>query len=447
MGVIDRLRGVERPRVVVLGMDGVPYSLLTEHPARFEHLTSLIEDGSATSIDGVIPPESSASWPSLTTGMNPGETGVYGLLDRELDTYQTYITESGDVQVPHVWDYVTQAERQATVINVPVTHPPQRNLQRMVAGFLAPDIERAVYPRSLASILESLDYRIDVDATLARDGNMRGFLENAYETIDARFEAFAHFLDMQDWDLFFGVFMTPDRVNHFLYGDYLDGGPFREDFLSFYEQLDTYIGALRSRLPADTVLLVVSNHGFSSLTHEVQTNRWLRESGWLTYQTESPTDLTDIGDQTQAYALPPGRFYLNLADREPRGTVAEHEYELVRDRLREALLDWTGPNGEQVIDSVVTRERVYRGRHVDLAPDLVAIPAAGFELQASFKGDGPTFMTSNRTGMHKLQDACLLIDRPDIDLSQATIFDVAPTILSMLGIEFERGEFDGVRLL
>lgn len=446
MGVINRLRGIERPRVVVLGLDGVPFSLIDAHPDRFEHLSSLIDEGSATSIESVVPPESSASWPCITTGMNPGETGVYGLVDRELGTYQTYFTASGDVQVPHVWDYVANADLDATVVNVPVTHPPQRNLQRMIAGFLAPDIDRAVYPRSLAETLRSLGYRIDVDATLARDGDITAFLENAYETIDARFEAFAHFIDLQDWDLFVGVFMAPDRVNHFLYGEYLEDGPHLEDFLAFYEQLDTYIGALRSRLPDDTTLMVVSNHGFDRLHYEVQVNRWLRETDWLTYDDTSPSDLADIDEATKAYSLQPGRFYLNLVGREAEGIIAEEEYELVRDQLKEALLQWSGPEGESVIDRVVTRESVYRGPHVDLAPDVIAIPSPGFDLQASFKGEGPIFERTNRTGMHRAADACLIIDQPAIELSQATVFDVAPTILSMLNIEFERGDFDGVSL-
>ncbi|MFW6153432.1 MAG: alkaline phosphatase family protein, partial [Halobacteriota archaeon] len=334
-----------------------------------------------------------------------------------------------------------------TVVNVPVTHPPQRNLQRMVAGFLAPDIERAVYPQRLAEVLRALDYRIDVDATLAQDGDLQAFLEDAYETLDARFEVFAHFIDLDDWDLFVGVFMTPDRVNHFLYGDYLDDGPFREDFLAFYEQLDTYVGAIRSRLAEDVTLVIVSDHGFDRLEHEVQVNHWLEERGWLDYDDTEPTDLVDVSGRTRAYSLAPGRFYLNLEDREPRGRVPETEYEPVRDALADELLDWTGPEGRPVIDRVVRRESVYRGPHLDLAPDLVAIPASGFDLKAAFEHGRPQFTPTTRTGMHRVGDAALLIDDPTVELEEASIYDVTPTILRLLGLEGDRGAFDGVSLV
>ncbi|HKL27636.1 MAG TPA: alkaline phosphatase family protein, partial [Natrialbaceae archaeon] len=78
MGLFDRLRGDDAPRVAFFGIDGVPYSLLSEHRDEFEHLAALADEGSAGPIDSIVPPESSACWPALTTGKNPGETGVYG---------------------------------------------------------------------------------------------------------------------------------------------------------------------------------------------------------------------------------------------------------------------------------------------------------------------------------------------------------------------------------
>lgn len=447
MAMLDRFRDSTPGRVAVLGLDGVPFSLLKNHPDRFEHLHSLGDAGRLTSIESVVPPESSVAWSCLASGLNPGETGVYGLLNREINSYETYVTAAGDVQAPRVWDLATAAGRKATVLNVPVTYPPQRNLQRMVSGFLAPDIDRAVYPDSLGSTLRSLGYVLDVDATLGQRGRLEAFLEAASDTLDARFEAFAHFLDRDDWDLFVGVFMTPDRVNHFLYGPYLDGGPQREDFLAFYEQLDTYVGALRSRLAEDVTLLLVSDHGFGPLEHEVETNRWLRERGWLNFERDDSTDLGHLDDSTRAYSLAPGRFYLNLQGREPRGTVPDTEYEVVREELAHELREWTAPDGDTVLETVVPREEHYRGPHLDLAPDLVALPADGFDLQAAFSTPEGTFHGSPRTGTHRREGALLGIDRPDVDVESAEPYDLVPTILDVLEVEFDRSTFDGTSLL
>ena len=89
MGLFDRIRGGDDPRVAFFGIDGVPYSLITDNPDEFENLTALMDEGSGGAIDSIVPPESSACWPALTSGVNPGETGVYGFQDRENGSYDT----------------------------------------------------------------------------------------------------------------------------------------------------------------------------------------------------------------------------------------------------------------------------------------------------------------------------------------------------------------------
>ncbi len=447
MGLFDRLRGDGGPRVAFVGIDGVPHSLIADNPDVFENLHALADDGSAAPIDSIVPPESSACWPALTTGVNPGETGVYGFQDREVGSYDTYVPMGGDVQATRLWDRVTDAGREATVLNVPVTFPPQRDVQRMVSGFLSPDVEKASYPDEVAETLEAHDYRIDVNAKLGHDDDKAEFVENAHETIEARYEVFDHYLSGDDWDLFFGVFMTTDRVNHFLFEDYEADGEYREEFLSFYEQVDDYLGRLRETLDDDVTMVVASDHGFTTLNYEVHFNAWLEREGWLSYEDDDHEELGDIADETRAYSLIPGRFYVNLEGREPRGSVPEEDYEAVRGELRDALESLEGPDGRPVVDRVVTSEEAFRGDHADIAPDLVAIPNHGFDLKAGFKGHDEVFDTGPRNGMHSFDNATLLVDDPDARIEDADLFDVAPTVLDLMDVEVDRTAFDGRSLV
>jgi predicted AlkP superfamily phosphohydrolase/phosphomutase len=447
MGLFDRLRGEDAPRVAFIGIDGVPYSLLADHPDEFENVAALAKKGAGGAIDSIVPPESSACWPALTTGVNPGETGVYGFQDREVGSYDTYVPMGRDVQAERLWDRVHDQGRNATVLNVPVTFPPQRDVQRMVSGFLSPDIEKAAYPDSLRDYLQSIDYRIDVDAKLGHDDDKTAFIEDAHETIDARFEAFEHYLKEDDWDLFFGVFMTTDRVNHFLFKDYEQQGEYYEEFMDFYRKVDEYIGKIRTMLPDDVTLVVASDHGFTTLNYEVHCNRWLQEEGWLEYENDDHEELADIADGTRAYSLIPGRFYINLEGREPRGSVPESEYEATRDELKEQLLALEGPDGNPVADRVVERNAAFRGDHEDIAPDLVVIPNHGFDLKSGFSPGGEVFDTGPRNGMHSFDNATLLVDDPDVSISDADLYDIAPTMLKLLDIDFGRAEFDGASLL
>ena len=448
MGLFDRIRGGEdAPRVAFVGIDGVPHTLLSEYPEEFPNFAAIADEGTAGAIESIVPPESSACWPSLTTGKNPGETGVYGFQDREIDSYDTYVPMGRDVQAERLWDRVQDANRNATVMNVPVTFPPQRTVQRMVSGFLSPGLEKAAYPDELRETLSGLDYRIDVNAKLGHQEDKTEFIEDAHETIDARYEAFKHYFDADDWELFFGVFMTTDRVNHFLFEDYEKNGEYYEEFMEFYRKLDRYVGDLRERLADDVTLVIASDHGFTTLEHEVHFNQWLENEGWLSFESDEHSELGDIADDARAYSLIPGRFYINLEGREPRGSVPQEEYEEVRAELKAELEALEGPDGQKVCDRVVEKEDAFRGNHDDIAPDLVAIPNHGFDLKSGFKGYGKVFDKGPRNGMHSFDNATLYVDDPDATISDANLYDIAPTILDLMEVEYDRGEFDGASLI
>ena len=444
MGLFDRLRGDDGPRVAFFGIDGVPYSLIADNEETFENLHEMATGGS---IDSIVPPESSACWPSLTTGVNPGETGVYGFQDREVGSYDTYVPMGQDVQATRLWSRVDNAGGEATVMNVPVTFPPDRDVKRMVSGFLSPGVEKAAYPDELRQTLEDLDYQIDVNAKLGHEDDKTEFIEDAHRTLDARFEAFKHYIEEGDWSLFFGVFMTTDRVNHFLFKHYAEDGEYKEEFLEFYSKLDEYLGTLRGLLDDETTMVVASDHGFTSLDYEVKCNIWLEENGWLSFEDDDHDSLGDISDDTRAYSLIPGRFYINLEGREPRGSVPEEEYESVRAELKAELEALEGPEGRPVADRVVTSEDAFRGEHDDIAPDLVVIPNDGFDLKSGFSGGEKVFDTGPRNGMHSFENACLFIDDADATVENADLYDIAPTLLDALDIEIDRGDFDGASLL
>ena len=448
MGLFDRLRGNDTPRVAFVGIEGLPYDLVADEPETFPTLAAIADAGDAGAIDSIVPPESSACWPALTSGVNPGETGVYGFQDREIGSYDTYVPMGRDVQATRIWDRATAAGLDATVLNVPVTFPPQRDLQRTVAGYLSPDVDSAAHPEELRSYLESTGYTLSVNAKLGHRDDKSAFLEDARETLDGRAALFERYVDRDDWDLFVGVFTAPDRVNHFLWRDYREAGRYHDAFVDFYAALDAHLATLRDALADDVTLVVGSTHGFASLEYDVYCNEWLEQTGWLSYGDDDHTALVDIDGDTRAYSLMPGRFYLNLEGREPNGVVPESAYDTVRAELAATLETWEGPNGEPVVDRVVERETAFRGDHDEIAPDLVALPNPGFDLKAGFRPRDRVFDPDGpRTGMHTFEDAALFIDHPAATVGDADLLDVAPTLLTLLDVEYDRGVFDGATLV
>jgi len=240
--------------------------------------------------------------------------------------------------------------------------------------------------------------------------------------------------------------MSTDRVNHFLFGDYANDGEYKQEFLEFYRTLDEYIGEIRDSLDDDTTLIVASDHGFTELQWEANCNKFLADEGWLSYEDDDHDSLGDIDDETRAYSLIPGRFYLNLEGREPEGVVPESEYEAVRDELRSDLESLTGPDGRQVCKRIVDGEDAFDGAHDEIAPDLVVIPADGFDLKSGFGDKEAVFTEGPRNGMHKFENSLLYTTDPDVVVAGSNLFDVTPTILDLMDVDADAA-FDGESLL
>ena len=82
-----------------------------------------------------------------------------------------------------LWDRVTDAGPDATVLNVPVTFPPSTRVQQMVSGFLLSDLDSATSDDELRETLERFECQIDVNAKLGHDDDKTDFIENAHATL------------------------------------------------------------------------------------------------------------------------------------------------------------------------------------------------------------------------------------------------------------------------
>ena len=84
----------DRPRVVVLGFDGmdprIAHKLLEE--GRMPNFQRLREKGTFSRLETSIPPQSPVAWSNFITGCNPGAHGIYDFMGREPDTYLPFLS-------------------------------------------------------------------------------------------------------------------------------------------------------------------------------------------------------------------------------------------------------------------------------------------------------------------------------------------------------------------
>lgn len=427
-------------KAVVLGIDGVPYSLLSRFikDGIMPNLANLAKKGTLTTMTASIPEVSSTSWSTFMTGVNPGKHGIYGFVELQKRTYKWRFPDSNDIKSDTLWDIAGRNGKKSIVLNVPSTYPAKELKGTLTAGFVALDLKKATYPEAAYEYLKSIEYRIDVDTQKAQE-SLGALAEDIDKTFSIRKKTILHFLDNHEWDLFIGVITETDRLHHYLWIALQDEGHLQHNFfLNFYKKLDAFIGEMYSRTGDDIPFIMISDHGFTTIKKEVYINCWLKEKGYLKLKKGNPDSFEEIHEDSKVFALDPARFYIHLKGKYLFGSVEAHEYEGLRQRLKEELLSLV-IDGEKVIRTVMFKEDIYNGSLYDDAPDFVALPNDGYDLKGSINKNhvaGKGFLT----GGHTREDAFFFINRK-IKGRDINIIDVGPTVISLLGIK--ENSFDG----
>jgi predicted AlkP superfamily phosphohydrolase/phosphomutase len=299
------------------------------------------------------------------------------------------------------------------------------------------------------------------DHDALKDGHVdeEAFLDQCDQAWEEREAMMLHELDRLDEGFFFCLFDTPDRVQHMFWRFREPDHPanrdgFRPGFEHVvdeqYRRCDAIVEKVLDYVDDETLLVVLSDHGFKSFRRGVHLNTWLFDRGYLALQQgvrpgEEAGDLFRHVDwtRTKAYALGLGGIYLNRAGREQQGAVPAEEAAEVNAVLAEALAGLVDPQtGSPAVRRVVPREQAYRGPYVEEAPDLLVHFADGYRSSWTTAlgglGDGHfEDNTARWAGDHIIDPALvpgiLLMNRP-FRTESPQLADLAPTILHSLGV-------------
>jgi predicted AlkP superfamily phosphohydrolase/phosphomutase len=419
-------------RLVIIGIDGAPYGLMKNLSDRgvMPNFKQLRKDGTFVKMRSSIPEVSSVSWSSIITGRNPGEHGIYGFTRMMEGTYTLSFPSFRDLKAPAFWQ---MDGRKHVVVNVPFTYPAQPIDGVHISGFVALDLEKAIYPRTYLQKLREFNYRVDIDAEKGHKSKLLLFKE-LFATLEARVKTYRYFWDAINWDVFTLVFTGSDRVEHFLWDAYENvTHECHEQFLDFFRKIDEVIGEIHNKLGEKDVLVVLSDHGMEGVKFSVNLNPYLVQEGLLLLENEPNKRFNSIKEGTTAFVLDPGRVYLNRVGRYPRGCVSKEREEEVLNELVDTFKRLKY-KGENVMKRVYKKEEIYRGRFLDQAPDLVLVSNSGFGLKAGlFKEE--VFEADPLKGKHTPHDAFLLV-KGEIEIpANPSVED----IVGMLGLVRENG--------
>ncbi|WP_415381176.1 alkaline phosphatase family protein [Halosimplex sp. TS25] len=458
----------------VLGLDGVPWSLLQGWIAEGElpNLTRLIEEGAAGPLESTTPATTALAWPSIATGTRPDKHGIYGF--RKITaSYTPQMYTSHDRRQPALWDVLSPA----VVGNVPMTYPAQSIDGKLVSGMMTPEIndQFASPPELGRELLDRVpDYEVGLDWSeyVGREDEL---LSDLSALVEKRRQLMRLLMETDDWRLFFFVYTAPDRLQHLVWDEAV--------LLEHYRQLDDIVGEVIEYVERlDATLYVVSDHGFGPLSKFVASNRVFETEGLLSRQEGTGTQslLTRLGvsrnrivsllskagisgesivntvperllrvvgrqfpgddvlfdvdySETEVFTYDHGCLYVNDTDRFVDGCVAPEDREAVKAEVKAALSGITDP--ETGKSPVTVRDGDDLFPTDPHSPDLVVETGPEYESTGRLSQD--TFVApGEKTASHR-SEGIMIAWGPNVQEGgapiDASVYDVAPTLLHDLG--------------
>lgn len=469
---------------------------------RMPTLAGLIGRGTRARLRTTVPPVSAPAWVTFLTGKQPGKHGVFNFQNLDARRYSGFsetLVNSSFFRGTTLLDHLGRLRKARTLAyRVPMTFPPWEIPNGVVvSGPPVPDRRKAyASPASVAAGLGTVSPFGHDELNAAQKGRDVAAIDacNRFE-LDLLERTTATSL-ADGTELVITFTGIPDGLHHNFWYTYDPASPLHEPDAPaalrniverWYEEIDATLGRLLAPLPSSLPIMVISDHGGGPApTRHVNLNAVLRAHGYLTAASAGRAQMASgvrrlvdgarrkvpgkmwlkrnlparfqrglrglrnatgaiAWERTRAYAIP--IFYpitgvwLNLDGRQPRGTVkAGAEYERLRDELIALLGAVTHPEtGAPLVTAVWRREEVYRGPHVEDAPDLIVRTApgyhGGFEVEQVLT-DVPLATLHAVNGSHTDEGIFIAAGGPfraGAELHAPSLVDVLPTALHLIG--------------
>lgn len=461
-------------RIVIVGVDGLsPYIVR-------KFLTPILDDSISATLKSVTPPITAPAWLSLATGLNPGKTGVVDFLNTiDPERRKLKPVSSSVYKGFSIWDYASIAGYRVGVVDYPMLYPPYPINGAMLSGFLSP--KWVSYPSSLADEMHAklgphwnhVYFAIDRkynDATV--------FLEELLKSFERKIKWSLYLLYRRDWDLFIDVISHSDwlfhRCWHILDPSHktaLKIKELREEAANteirrlidiFFDMLAKYIAEVKAHA-LNTI--IVSDHGFGPLNYIVNTAKLLKNLRLTKFNLLNPfIRLHGLTNRVKWFLNPKAfgktPFELDIGPYDVIDYNKSIVYILPHDELIMALYinkEYRGKRPEilayikskikeltSIPVSLIDLHELYKGPRTSLLPDALVV-IQNYSSYFEFKPYNNYLLQGNckrrYTGTHRANGVFIAsgvnfkrsYDKEPFT-KEISLLDVAPTILSLLGI-------------
>jgi len=488
---------------MIIGLDGATWDIL--RPLALDGtlptLGRLIREGAQGDLTTTIPPVSASAWVSFATGKNPGKHGLVDFVFPKQDGYQVLVSNVSYRASKALWNFVNEAGGKVGVVSVPITFPPEHVDGFMISSFLAPSQDSPyIYP---AELKEELKENVGEYPLILFEGHRSGradlFVEDMRSFDVGRARAARYLVENKEWDLFCFVFESTDTLQHELWHlmdpshprhDHAKAEATKDAIVGFYRDIDAELGEIIAAAGEDTLVAIMSDHGFGAFHRFFHVNNWLCQLGLMRFKRTplsllkhllyrlgyTPMNVLKIvaalklsnlrkrvkrgrgrgllrklflsfedvdWSRTKAFAVGNfGQVYINTAGQRSQGCVQPgEEYEALRDRIAREALDLVDPEtGEHVIKYAHRREEIFEGPCLEKMPDIILHTDRSRYVSfghADFGSNRVIEPSYGQTGHHNMTGILALAGKgigAGTTVKGARIIDIAPTALYAMGL-------------
>jgi predicted AlkP superfamily phosphohydrolase/phosphomutase len=427
------------PKVVVIGLDAATWTVIRPLVAegKMPNLAKLMKAGVSGTLESILPPITPPAWTSFMTGKNPGKHGIFHFVETEHGGYAMNYANATSRRSPTVWKLLNDAGYSVGTMNIPFTYPPEPLNGFQISGMDTPsETSPFIHPPELREELVKHVGGIQLDlrflGAMSTDERRNQVLAEMKQMDEQWTKAALYLLGNHPQDVMMFVFMSIDTVQHYFW-QHMDKDHFIHDpklapkfgdaVRKVYERLDVAAGQIIDRLPPETPVFVVSDHGGGPVVDRtIFLNRYLAQLGLLHYHEKATSGIRKLGkrilrlgfsllrstltsrqksrlallfpkirqksemayssftsidwSRTKAYcsevlASPPS-IWINLKGVKPQGTVDPAEYDALVDFIVEKLAELKDPRtGKPVINRVYRRNEIFHGPFAHEGADLV----------------------------------------------------------------------------
>jgi predicted AlkP superfamily phosphohydrolase/phosphomutase len=284
------------------------------------------------------------------------------------------------------------------------------------------------------------------------------FLQQAYFLFEEREKMLMSALKRTSDGLCTCVFDTTDRVQHMFFRCLDETHPSNRDkefkkygnvIEELYMRMDQMLGRVLDKIKGNTVVVVISDHGFAQFKRGVNLNTWLFQNGYLTTKEGKITSgdwFEGVDwDKTKAYSLGLAGIFINRKDRESNGIVEDgEEFQALKAELIEKLSGLRDEEtGNVAIRKVINTQGAFSGPYAIDAPDLLIGYSRGYRSSwGCAKGCVTESVFEDNTkhwsGDHSVDPQLVpgvFFSNRKIAKRNPHMTDIAPTILRLFGVE------------